>query len=299
MLALLLNSYSRVFLRKVVQEQHARVDGEVVKPSFRVRVGQQIEVDLPPPPVDGPVPEDIPLNVIFEDESLLAIDKPPGMVVHPAKGHWSGTLASALAHRFQQLSDVGGPTRPGIVHRLDRDTSGVMVFGRTPHAKRALAAQFFEHSVERVYQAIAYGVVPAARMDTHLLLDRGDAMRGSHGHHQREHAAPPADAKRAITFIEPIAALAGATLVECRLETGRQHQIRIHLAELGHPVVGERVYIRDYRGERIEAPRPMLHARTLGFEHPRTRALVHFEREPPDDFRAMIEALRLPTETNQ
>ncbi|HEX7558918.1 MAG TPA: pseudouridine synthase, partial [Usitatibacter sp.] len=155
-----------------------------------------------------------------------------------------------------------------------------------------LATQFHEHTIDRVYRAIAHGIVPEIRIETHLLLDRGDGLRGSHGHYRRARGAPSSDAKVAITHVKPIEALKGATLVECRLETGRQHQIRIHLYELGNPLVGERVYIRDYAGARIEAERTMLHARTLGFVHPRTAEHVSFEREPPEDFQAMVESLR-------
>ena len=167
-----------------------------------------------------------------------------------------------------------------------------MVFARTAHAKRALAAQFRAHDIDRVYHAIAHGAVTAARVETYLVLDRGDGIRGSYGHFRRAKGDVPVDAKRSVTHVRPLAALAGATLVECRLETGRQHQIRIHLSELGHPLVGERVYIRDYAGPKIEAMRPMLHARTLGFVHPRTAERISFEREPPADFQAMIESLR-------
>ena len=167
-----------------------------------------------------------------------------------------------------------------------------MVFARTAHAKRTLAAQFREHTIDRVYHAIAHGAVTATRIETYLLLDRGDGIRGSYGHFRRPKGDAPIEAKRSVTHITPIAGLVGATLVECRLETGRQHQIRIHLSELGHPLVGERVYIRDYAGLKIEAMRPMLHARTLGFVHPRTAERILFHREPPDDFRATIESLR-------
>jgi 23S rRNA pseudouridine1911/1915/1917 synthase len=145
--------------------------------------------------------------------------------------------------------------------------------------------------MERVYHAIAHGVVAAQRVETHLIEDRGDGLRGSHGHFRRPRGGIPPDARRSLTHFRPIAVLAGATLVECRLETGRQHQIRIHLSELGHPLVGERVYIRDYAGPLIEAMRPMLHARILGFAHPRTSRPLSFEREAPEDFRAMIESL--------
>jgi 23S rRNA pseudouridine1911/1915/1917 synthase len=179
----------------------------------------------------------------------------------------------------------------GVVHRLDKDTSGVMVFARTPDAQRKLAALFRDHDIDRVYHAIAHGVVHETRVDTNFLLDRGDGLRGSHGHYRRVRGDLPSDARQAITYFHPIAALSGATLVECRLETGRQHQIRIHLAELGHPVVGERVYIRDYDGPKIEAPRTMLHARKLGFAHPRSGERVTFEREVPEDFQALRAAL--------
>jgi 23S rRNA pseudouridine1911/1915/1917 synthase len=167
-----------------------------------------------------------------------------------------------------------------------------MVFARTAHAKRVLAVQFREHAIDRVYHAIAHGVVPATRVETHLVLDRGDGIRGSYGHFRRPKGGVPIDAKRSVTHVRPIAVLAGATLVECHLETGRQHQIRIHLSELGHPLLGERVYIRDYVGPKIEATRLMLHARMLGFVHPRTAERILFQREPPDDFEATIESLR-------
>jgi 23S rRNA pseudouridine1911/1915/1917 synthase len=169
-----------------------------------------------------------------------------------------------------------------------------MVFTRTAHAKRVLAERFREHDMDRTYRAIVHGQVAATRVETMLREDRGDGLRGSYGHFRRAKGAPPADAKRAVTHFAPVAALKGATCVECTLETGRQHQIRIHLSELGHPVVGERVYIRDYEGPRIAAPRTMLHARSLGFAHPRSGRSVVFEREPPEDFRTLLAALALP-----
>lgn len=188
----------------------------------------------------------------------------------------------------------GADARLGVVHRLDKDTSGLMVFARTAHAKSGLAAQFREHTIERVYHAVAHGDVSATCVETYLVLDRGDGLRGSYGQFRRPKGGVPVEAKRSVTHIRPIAGLADATLVECRLETGRQHQIRIHLSELGHPLVGERVYIRDFAGPEIAATRPMLHARTLGFAHPRTAAPMMFQREPPDDFLAMVESLRPP-----
>src|SRR5205809_4889151 len=168
-----------------------------------------------------------------------------------------------------------------------------MVVALTAEAKRLLAAQFRAHDTERAYHPIGHGTVAAKRIETHLVMDRGDGLRSCYGHLRSPRGGIPPDAKRSVTHVRPIAALAGATLVECRLETGRQHQIRIHLSELGHLLVGERVYIRDYAGPKIESPRPMLHARVLGFVHPRTGQRMSFEHEAPDDFRAMIESLRV------
>ena len=306
MLALLLNSYSRVFLRKVVQEQHARVDGEVVKPSFRVRAGQQIEVDLPPPPADGPVPEDIPLKVIFEDESLLAIDKPPGMVVHPAKGHWSGTLASALAHRFQQLSDVGGPTRPGIVHRLDRDTSGVILIAKSNGVHLKLAEQFESREVHKEYLAIVVG---------RIQLDR-DVIRLPIGPHpyQRDKMAVRRDhpeSRESETHFEVMRRFDGMTVVKVLPKTGRTHQIRVHMSHNGTGVLCDRLYsghARITRGELLrrralrEPPQPgdddvvlerqALHARRIEFTHPVTNERITLESPIPADIQGVIDILQ-------
>ncbi len=222
---------------------------------------------------------------------MVVVDKPAGLLSVADEPGNHDTLADRVRTALRRLEGSAGDAKPGVVHRLDRDTSGLIAFARTARAKRHLAARFRAHDVERVYLAIAHGEVAAADVRTHLLLDRGDGLRGSWGSLRRARGAPPPEARPAVTRVRPIAALAGATLVECRLETGRQHQIRIHLAELGHPLVGERVYIRDYAGPRIAAARPMLHARTLGFTHPRTGERVTFEREPPEDFAAMLASL--------
>jgi 23S rRNA pseudouridine1911/1915/1917 synthase len=230
--------------------------------------------------------------IVYFDRDLVVVDKPAGMLSVADETENRDTLAHHARTLLRRLDVPGVDTKLGVVHRLDRDTSGLLVFARTADAQRKLAAQFRAHDIDRVYCAIAHGAVGARRVDTRLVMDRGDGMRGSYGHFRRAWGDAPAAAKRSVTHIRPIAALAGATLVECRLETGRQHQIRIHLSELGHPLVGERVYVRDYTGVRIESARPMLHARALGFVHPRTEEWVCFEREPPDDFRAMVESLR-------
>ena len=181
----------------------------------------------------------------------------------------------------------------GVVQRLDKDTTGLLVFARTLAAKRHLQQQLRVHSIERRYLALVHGAVREPQtVDTQLVRDRGDGLRGSFGHFRKPRGPLPADAQRALTHVQPLEALAGATLVECRLHTGRQHQIRIHLSELGHPLVGESVYIRDYAGARIEAPRPMLHAAVLGFEHPGHGRTLRFEQAPPGDFAALLARLR-------
>jgi len=276
--------------RKLCTDGRVTVDGErCLDPAWRVPEGAVVVVDEQAPRQRaGALAESA---IVFVDRDLVVVDKPAGMLSvadEPGNKDTLAMHARTLLRRMGRVDDA--PL--AVVHRLDRDTSGVMVFARTAAALRSLAAQFRAHDIERAYHAIAHGVVPARRIDTHLLLDRGDGLRGSHGHFRRPKGDPPADARRAVTVVTPIERLDGATLAECRLETGRQHQIRIHLAELGHPLVGERVYIRDYRGAKIEAPRPMLHARTLGFVHPRSGRQVEFQREPPADFQAMVERLR-------
>jgi 23S rRNA pseudouridine1911/1915/1917 synthase len=256
--------------------------------ALRVSPGAVVVVDERAPKLrTGALPESA---VVFLDRDVVVVDKPVGML---SIAYEPGDKDTLVDWTRILLRRMGGRGELGVVHRLDKETSGLMVFARTLDAKRVLAAQFRAHDIERVYHAIAHGVVAAQRIETHLITDRGDGICGSYGHFRRPRGGIPPEAKRSVTHVRPIAALAGATLVECRLETGRQHQIRIHLSELGHPLVGERVYIRDYAGPKIESMRPMLHARVLGFVHPRTGQRMSFEREAPDDFRAMIESLRL------
>jgi 23S rRNA pseudouridine1911/1915/1917 synthase len=282
-------SWSRA--RNLCTEGRVTVDGErCLDPATRISPDAVVAVNEQGPKLDkGPLAKSA---IVHSDRDVVVVDKPAGMLSvedEPGNKHNLAEYTRILLRRMDgRGTDAGGL---GVVHRLDRDTSGLMVFTRTADAKRLLATQFHEHTIDRVYHAIAHGVVPEIRIETHLLLDRGDGLRGSHGHYRRARGAPSSDAKRAITHVRPIEALKGATLVECRLETGRQHQIRIHLSELGHPLLGERVYIRDYEGARIEAARTMLHARTLGFVHPRTAEHVSFEREAPEDFQAMVESL--------
>ena len=278
--------------RALCTDGRVAVDGQrCLDPARRVAAGSVVVVDKQAPRVrSGPLAE---RAIVHADRDLVVVDKPAGMLSVPDQPGTKGTLGD-LARTMLRARGLGPDAPLDVVHRLDRDTSGLMVFARTAEAKRKLAAQFRTHDIDRVYLAIAHGDVAAAHVETQLVPDRGDGLRGSFGHFRRPRSEVPPEARRAVTHVNPLATLAGATYVECRLETGRQHQIRIHLAELGHPLVGERVYIRDYHGPRIASARTMLHAHTLGFVHPRSGAHVLFQREPPEDFDAMIQALRLP-----
>jgi 23S rRNA pseudouridine1911/1915/1917 synthase len=305
-LTLMCDGYSRVFLRGVLTNGGVKLNGRPVKPSFKVQPGQVVEIELPPPPDDGPIPEDIPLEVIYEDDSIIIINKAAGMVVHPAKGHWNGTLTSALAHHFQQLSDAGGPTRPGIVHRLDRETSGVIAIAKTNSVHFKLAAQFEAREVSKEYHAIVVGT---------MNMDR-DWIRAPIGHHpyQRDKMAIRSDhesSRDAETMYEVIERFAGYTYLRVFPKTGRTHQIRVHLAHIGFPVLCDRLYAghsRIIRGQLLrrqalrQPPQPTdddlvlerqaLHAHHLSFSHPVTGQPLKFTAPLPEDFQRALDTLR-------
>jgi 23S rRNA pseudouridine1911/1915/1917 synthase len=272
--------------RQLCADGRVTVDGEPRRdPAERVPPGAVVAVAEHGPKLDrGPLAKSA---IVFSDRNLVVVDKPAGMLTVADEEGNRDTLAEHVRLLLSRIEKRVSPGL-GVVHRIDRDTSGLVVFTRTADAKRHLGEQFRDHSIDRVYHGIASGSVPETRIETDLVLDRGDGLRGSWGHYRRARGDAPGDAKHAVTFVKPIAALRGATLIECILQTGRQHQIRIHLSEMGHPLLGERVYIRDYTGEKIEAPRTMLHARKLGFLHPRTGEHLAFERDPPADFQEIV-----------
>jgi 23S rRNA pseudouridine1911/1915/1917 synthase len=281
-------SWSRA--KQLCVDGRVTVDGErCLDPAARVAPGAQVAVDAHGPKLDrGALPRDA---IVHHDRDLLVVDKPPGMLTVDYDGG-KDSLAEHARLLLRKIDKAARDTGLGIVHRLDKETSGLVVFTRTAEAKRNLAAAFRAHDIDRAYHAIAHGEVEAARIESDLIEDRGDGLRGSWGRYRHANGAPPGDAKHAVTHVTPLEPLRRATLVECRLETGRQHQIRIHLSEAGHPVAGEAVYIRDYTGPRIEAPRTMLHARVLGFTHPRAGKGLRFDRDPPPDFRETLERCR-------
>ncbi len=282
--------------------------------SWRVRAGEIYGLDVPPPAPAEPAPEAIPLDVRFEDADIIVVNKPAGMVVHPGAGNWTGTLVNALiAHCGASLSGVGGVARPGIVHRLDKDTSGLLVVAKHDGAHQALSAAFSVHAIERIYAAIALGCPrPAVGVIDAPLARAADRIKMAV---VDEESGRP-DMRRAVTRYRAVeiygrgrAKLAGdalASLLDCTLETGRTHQIRVHLASIGHPLIGDPVYGRgpglsglkpgEAAADRAIAAvagfrRQALHARVLGFEHPVTGEMLRFEAEPPEDFKILRAAL--------
>lgn len=279
--------------RELCREGRVKVNGvRCTDDAARVPPGAEVTVEAHAPKLrGGRLP---PEAIVHVDRDVVVVDKPSGLLSIPYEAGDKDTLVDRTRSALRAEGPKGFDPELSVVQRLDKDTTGLMVFARNLAAKSALSALFRDHDIDRAYVAIAHGDVPSRTVESLLIQDRGDGLRGSYGVFRRPKGPPPADAKRSVTHVRPLLSLHGATLVECRLETGRQHQIRIHLSEMGHPLVGEPVYIRDFTGARIEAPRPMLHARRLGFVHPRTGEKMRFEREPPDDFRTLLDTLRLP-----
>jgi 23S rRNA pseudouridine1911/1915/1917 synthase len=307
-LATALPELSRSRLRDLIRRGQVHGSaGTIMEPDYRVKPADCFEIALPAPEPAGPEAEAIPLKVLYEDDALIVIDKPAGLVVHPAAGHWTGTLVNALiAHCGESLSGIGGVRRPGIVHRLDKDTSGVMVVAKTDAAHHGLAKQFADHGragggLERRYCALVWG---APRLAKGVI----EANIGRHPASRVKMAVLTQAGKPALTTYRTLEVYGGkpdepaASLLECRLETGRTHQIRVHLAHIGHPVIGDAVYGMGYRSKTRALPdavrfailnmhRQALHAAFLGFHHPITRRPMQFESELPEDMRRAKNAL--------
>ncbi len=302
-LAQAFGDFSRSVIQKVIEAGQVTVNGALTKASHKVRSGDLIRVALPEPAHEMAVPEDIPLLVLYEDEFLAVINKPCDMVVHPAKGHWSGTLVNALAHRFSRLSNLNGEYRPGIVHRLDRDTSGVILVAKEETAHRDLSMQFERRKVFKEYLAITAGE-----------LDRdSDYIEKRIGHHPNDRVKMAAydsgddEGREACSFYEVQERFRGYSLVRIQPRTGRTHQIRVHLASVGCPVVADKIYsgrdclkLSDLTGDlsadssadEMLMPRQALHAYRLRFVHPRKREVIAAEAPLPADFERTLAALR-------
>jgi 23S rRNA pseudouridine1911/1915/1917 synthase len=269
-------------VRRLIETGKVAIDGEVTHDPVRaVRKGTMLAVSMRARrPRQASLPEDAFVHV---DPHLVVVRKPPGLSTVPYDETETDTLVDRV-HEALKARSRGNAAPPGIVHRLDKETSGLILFARTLAAKRGLKQQFRVHAVHRRYVALAHGSVSAQSVSSRLVRDRGDGRRGSTDN--------PTLGRDATTHVAMLERLEGATLVECRLETGRTHQIRIHLAELGHPLLGETLYMKGYTGQVLEAPRLMLHARELGFTHPMTGEAFHFEEPMPDDMRLVLESLR-------
>jgi 23S rRNA pseudouridine1911/1915/1917 synthase len=274
----------RAQIQRLIQATRVLVDGRSVKSSAVIRPGQRISVTIPPPQPSVLTPEPIPLDILYEDEDLLVLNKPAGLVVHPAPGHATGTLVHALLHQCPNLPGIGAERRPGIVHRLDKETSGVMVVAKTDAAMASLSGQFKARLVKKTYLALVQGEVRQTE-------GRITAGIGRHERDRKRMAVRSRKAREALTAYRVMKRLDGFTLLQVHPETGRTHQIRVHLSAIGHPVVGDKVYGgRKEKGS--AAGRQLLHAWKLGLFHPRTHTWMEFEAPIPPDFTNRLERKR-------
>ena len=290
--------FSRSFIQRLIRSGRVCVGSKPVKSSYRLRGDEEIHMTVPPAEEAAIEPEDLPLDIVYEDDDILIVNKPKNMVVHPAPGHYSGTLVNALMyHCRDRLSGINGVLRPGIVHRIDRDTTGLLVICKNDAAHAAVASQLAEHSITRRYTALVYGNLNGDRIiDAPIARSRTNRLKM---------AVDPIDGKRAVTHVKVLERFSGFTLVECRLETGRTHQIRVHMAHIGHPVAGDPLYgpgdttIR-FRVHENDAPRTVaftlngqaLHARLLGLIHPSTGEYMEWEAPLPEYFEELLAQLR-------
>ncbi len=282
-LAAYMEDVSRSFLQKLLKEGRVLVNERPVRASYRVRENDVIVFQIPPAVEPDILAEDIPLSVLYEDEDVLVVDKPKGMVVHPAPGHYSGTLVNAIMfHCKDGLSGINGVLRPGIVHRIDRDTTGSVIICKNDFAHQEIAAQLKEHSINRKYHAIVCG----------RLHDKEGTITGAIGRDKkdRKKMAICPEGKPAVTHFRVLQEFSAYTYVECKLETGRTHQIRVHMASIGHPLLGDEVYGRKSSSFQLQGQ--CLHAKTLGFVHPVTKKYVEVDAPLPAYFQHLLEILK-------
>lgn len=283
-LALLIDSLSRSFIQKMIDAGNVRVNGIAAKASYRVKLEDQVEFELPEAVEPEIAPEDIPLDILYEDADVIVVNKPKGMVVHPAAGHYSGTLVNALMYHCKDgLSGINGVMRPGIVHRIDMDTTGSLIVCKNDTAHNCIAEQLKEHSVTRRYEAICYGV---------LKEDAGtvDKPIGRHPAERKKMAVNERSGKRAVTHYRVLKRFREYTHIECILETGRTHQIRVHMASIGHPLLGDDVYSGNRKCP-YHLSGQTLHARTLGFRHPVTGEYIEVDAPLPEYFRHLLDIM--------
>ena len=275
---------SRSYIQKLLKEQKVTVQGTFVKANYKVQAGDVITVEVPDMTEPDILPEDIPLDILYEDEDVLVVNKPKGMVVHPSAGHTTGTLVNAImAHCKENLSGINGVLRPGIVHRIDKDTTGALLVCKNDNAHRDLAMQLKEHSIKRRYRAIVAGVIK----------ENEGTIEGPIGRHpvdRNKMAINYKNGKEAVTHYRVLERFPNATYVECRLETGRTHQIRVHMTSIGHPLLGDEVYGSGKNPYHLQGQ--TLHAMNLGCVHPSTGEYMEFTAPLPEYFEKLLEKLR-------
>ncbi|RYL95400.1 RluA family pseudouridine synthase [Sporolactobacillus sp. THM7-4] len=276
-------SESRSRLQQLIKEGRVLINGESVKANYRMKEGDQIKVSLPDPEPPDVIPENLPLDIVYEDKAVIVINKPRGMVVHPAPGHMTGTLVNALLFHCRDLSGINGVLRPGIVHRIDKDTSGLLMAAKTDEAHRSLAKQLKDKTTRRLYLAIVHG---------NLSTDTGtiDAPIGRDDKDRKKMAVTEHNSKKAVTHFKVLERFTDYTYIACRLETGRTHQIRVHMAYIGHPLAGDPKYGPK---KTLKIDGQALHAAELGFTHPSTREFMVFKAPLPEDMETLLKKLRM------
>ena len=287
-ISMLIDSLSRSFIQKLLKDGEVLVNGMPVKQNYRLKEGEEVSFVLPEAVEPDILPEDIPLDILYEDEDVLVVNKPKGMVVHPAAGHYSHTLVNALMyHCRDSLSGINGVMRPGIVHRIDRDTTGSLLVCKNDFAHLSIASQLKEHSIVRRYRAVVYGALKEEEGTVDLPVGRDPFDR-------KKMAAGVKNGKEAVTHYRVLQRFRGYTYIECRLETGRTHQIRVHMEAIGHPLLGDEVYRRNIPGNGklpCHLQGQTLHAMILGFRHPRTGEYVETTAPLPDYFSRLLQIL--------
>lgn len=282
-LSLKLNKYSRSFIKKLISKKLVLVNGLDIKSNYKLKLDDVIIITVPAPKKLEVKPEDVDLNIVYEDNDIIVINKPRGMVVHPAAGNYSGTLVNALmGYCGDRLSDINGVIRPGIVHRIDKDTSGLLVVAKNNYAHETLSEKLKHHDINRIYVAIVHGIIREN-------CGKIDAPIGRHPVDRKKMSVNTKSGRNAITHFKVLSRFSNATYLELRLETGRTHQIRVHMSYIGHPIIGDPVYGRNRNNFGIEGQ--ALHAAKLIFEHPVTKENVEFIAEPPSEFKNLLSML--------
>jgi len=274
---------TRSYIKKLIETEQVTVNGSPAKAHYKLKEGDRVEVEVPDPEPLEVKPEPIPLSIVYEDESLVVIDKPPGMVVHPAPGHSGGTLVNALLHHCDDLAGIGGVERPGIVHRLDKDTSGLIVAAKTDACMQSLTQQFKERDVHKVYLALAKGTFESK-------LGTIDVPIGRHKTHRKKMSTHTSSGREAQTQYEVIRQLEGYAYLQLYPRTGRTHQLRVHLASIGHPILGDRLYGGTLGPGLPQIARQALHAHQLELTHPATGKLLQFQSPLPSDMANLLSA---------